>query len=438
MTVNVTPIRTAAENALIARFPELRGSLPGNAGVDALREAAFARFAAAGLPHRRIEAWKYTDLRSLMREAAPLAGRPSAAQIDSALARTKPFGDVECSDISFVNGHLADLAALPQGVKALPLATALADGHAGLKHLGALEIARDDLALSLNAAFMTDGVILDIADGARLTQPLALRFVTTGETAVATALRVLVLVGAGADITVLESHESDGGAHQPNTVVEFVVGEGARVAHIRLGASGDETIALSSLTADLGRSSAFATLNSMVSGAVARHQVFAKFSGDHVDFTANGTVMISGRQHADNTLVVDHAAPHGNSRELFRTVVDGEATGVFQGKIGVRQVAQKTDGRMASNALLLSPGATMNNKPELEIFADDVACAHGATCGALDDDLLFYLMSRGIPRREAEALMLSSFLGEAIAVVEHEGVREALEGHVGAWLAARA
>jgi Fe-S cluster assembly protein SufD len=438
MTVNVTPIRSPAENALIERFQRDRTSLPGNAAVARLREAAFRRITETGLPTRRNEAWKYTDLRHFMREAAPIASSLSAEEAGAAFGIPAPFAPVERTEICFANGYLHAMEAMPAGVTAVPMAKALAEGHPALDRLGALEITRDDHALSLNAAFMTDGVIITVAAGAAPELPLALRFVTSAETAVATALRVLVIVEAGASLTLLESHESQGSGHQPNTAVELVLGEGATVNHARLGANGAGSLALSTLTIDLGAKSTLKSLNVTASGAMARHQVFAKFSGEHVNFTANGTVMISGQQHVDNTLVVDHAAPHGNSRELFRTVVDGEATGVFQGKIGVRQIAQKTDGRMASNALLLSEGATMNNKPELEIFADDVACAHGATCGALDDDLLFYLMSRGIPRKEAEALMIASFLNEAIEVVEHEGVRDVLEGYVAAWLTARA
>ena len=147
--------------------------------------------------------------------------------------------------------------------------------------------------------------------------------------------------------------------------------------------------------------------------------------------------MIKAGQHADLTLIVEHAAPHCESRELFKTAIDGDATGVFQGKIIVPHHAQKTDGRMMSAALLLSEGGTMNNKPELEIFADDVQCAHGATCGQLDDELLFYLMARGLPRKEAESLLVQAFLGEAVEFVENEAARDALIAIVEAWLKAR-
>jgi Fe-S cluster assembly protein SufD len=176
----------------------------------------------------------------------------------------------------------------------------------------------------------------------------------------------------------------------------------------------------------------------MVTGAaVSRHQVFLAFAGEHSKANVNGAAMLKASQHADTTLLVDHAVPHCESRELFKTAVDSEATGVFQGKIIVRPGAQKTDGRMMSRAVLLSEGGTMMNKPELEIFADDVQCGHGATCGELDENLLFYLMARGLPRPEAETLLLQAFLGEAVEVVEHEGARDALVGVLEGWLEAR-
>jgi len=161
-------------------------------------------------------------------------------------------------------------------------------------------------------------------------------------------------------------------------------------------------------------------------------------AGENTNLRVNGATMLKGTQHGDSTLVVEHAAPHCESRELFKTVIDDEATGVFQGKIIVPHHAQKTDGRMMSAALLLADGGAMNNKPELEIFADDVQCAHGATCGQLDEDLLFYLMARGLPKKEAESLLVQAFLGESIEFVDNESLRESLVATVEAWLKARA
>ncbi len=437
MTAKITTIRSAAESALIDRFPALKASLPGLANA---REDAFATFAAAGLPTRRVEAWKYTDLRAAMREAAPLAAKPNAAEIMVALKGHSPLAGQGAVTLSFINGyHAATEGDVPAGISITPLAEALTEGHPLLARIGELKLAHGDLALSLNTAFITDGAIIHVAKDASVNGPIALRFVTSGPSAVATAVRVLMVVEAGAKVTLVESHEGQGAlAHQPNTAVEIIAGDMAVVQHIRVGLNSTGAVALSTLTADLGTKTSLTSVNVALTGAVTRHQVFARFSGGDAFAQINGATLLSGSQHADSTLVVEHAAePGGISRELFRTIIDDEAAGVCQGKIIVQPHAQKTDGRMASNAVLLSEGAAMYNKPELEIFADDVACAHGATCGALDDELLFYLMSRGITKAEAEALMIESFVGASIDFIDHEPIRDILHGLVQDWLNAR-
>jgi Fe-S cluster assembly protein SufD len=172
-------------------------------------------------------------------------------------------------------------------------------------------------------------------------------------------------------------------------------------------------------------------------GAVVRNQIFMRLSGQETNANISGASLLKGRQHIDNTMVVDHTVPHCTSREIFKSVVDDEARAVFQGKIIVHPHAQKTDGKMAANALLLSEAAEADAKPELEIFADDVVCGHGATVGALDEDLLFYLRARGIPQKEAEALLIQAFIGAAVETIANEAVREALMGEAERWLAAR-
>jgi Fe-S cluster assembly protein SufD len=343
--------------------------------------------------------------------------------------------------VTLVNGHFGPDASGPQppaGVEILPFAAALAADHPLLRALGLVEAARENAAYALNAAFMNDGAVIRVAAGTAVADPIHLRFVNAADAAFATATRVLVVVEEGASVTLIESHEGSGEpAHQLNDVVEIVVQDRARVRHLRLTAEGPKALALSTLAAKLGREVSFDTLNVVVGAAVARHQVFVTYAGEGAKANINGAAMIRGTQHADATLVVEHAAPHGESRELFKTVIDDEATGVFQGKINVQPSAQKTDGRMMSRAVLLSEGGSMSNKPELEIFADDVQCGHGATCGALDENLLFYVMARGVPHREAETLLIQAFLGEVIEAVEHDGVREELASMVGGWLAAR-
>jgi Fe-S cluster assembly protein SufD len=433
----ITPFKTPAETALGQAFEAVKTSLPGDVSA---REEAFRRFSETGLPHRRVEDFKYTDLRAALREAAPFAARPSAAEAQAALWETGAFKGLDAVELAIVNGHfvreVSGLDRLPAGVEVTPLAEALASGHPLLDRIGPVAWARANPVYQLNSAFMGDGAIVRVSG--EVETPLHLRFVTAGDEPVATATRVLVVVEEGARVTLLESHESASAAgHQPNDVVEIVAGDHSVVNHVRLNAEGRATLALSTLAAKLGAHVALNTFNGVVGSAVARHQVYVAFAGEHSTLRVNGATMLKGSQHADTTLVVDHAVPHGESRELFKTVLDGDATGVFQGKIIVQPIAQKTDGRMMSAALLLSDGGTMNNKPELEIFADDVQCAHGATAGQLDEDLLFYLRSRGLPQPEAESLLVQAFLGEALEAVEHEGAREALVGMVEAWLRAR-
>jgi Fe-S cluster assembly protein SufD len=440
MAAELKLVRTAAEEAIVARFPSAKTSLAGDAGVLRMREAAFDLLAKRGLPHRRVEEWKYTDLRGLMREAAPLAERPAAADAAAAFKGAAALAGLDAFAVGFVNGHLMAGTAdgVPTGVEIVPLSEALAAGHPLLKSMSPVEAARDNAAYALNTAFMTDGVVIRIAAGSAAERPIHLRFVNTGAAPFSTAVRVLLVVEAGASATLIESHEGLSGlAYQPNTVVEIIAHDRASVRHVRLNAEDREALALSTLTAKLGAHVSFDTLNVAVGASVARHQVFLTFAGEHTTARINGATMLNGKQHSDTTLLVDHAVPHCDSKELFKTVIDDDATGVFQGKIIVRPHAQKTDGRMMSASLLLSDGGTMNNKPELEIFADDVQCAHGATCGQLDEDLLFYLMARGLPRKEAETLMVQAFLGEAVELVEHEATREALLAVIEGWLKAR-
>ena len=434
-------MKTPAESALAEHFSSRKAALPGDA---AAREAAFARFSEAGLPHRRVEEWKYTDLRAAMREAAPLAPKLSGASADKALSGADFFAQAQAAQIAIVNGHVVEAAsaldALPDGVNVVTLSQALSENHPLLASLGAIEGAKSNVAYALNAAFMTDGVVLHVSPGVEVAQPIHLRFVVDGDAAAATATRVLVVVEEGASVTLLESHESaDGVGHQPNNVVEIVARDKTRVRHLRIDRHGSETLALSTLTAHLGAHVAFDTLNLVARPGLTRHQVFMTFAGEHSRGGVRGATMLKGSQHADTTLFVQHVAPHCESRELFKTVIDGEATGVFQGRIAVAQSAQKTDGKMMSACVMLSEGGTMNNKPELEIFADDVLCAHGATCGALDDELLFYLMARGLPRREAEALLLESFLGESVeeALGDDETLHGAFMAVIQDWLATR-
>jgi len=252
-------------------------------------------------------------------------------------------------------------------------------------------------------------------------------------------VRSLVVIEERARAMLIESHEGPSGAdYQVNAALEFFVGDAAHVDHVKLITEGAEALHVSTLAAAIGAHARFNSFTFTAGGAVVRNQLFLKFDGEGTVAGIRGATLLRGRQHADTTLVANHNARDCQSREVFKAVLDDEAHSVFQGRIIVRSHAQKTDAKMMTQALLLSERAEAYNKPELEIFADDVQCGHGATSGALDDNLKFYLMARGIPEAEAEALLIQAFLGEAIEGIEHAGLREALMDFVASWLKARA
>ena len=299
--------------------------------------------------------------------------------------------------------------------------------------------ARKPAALALNTALAKDGVVVTVAPGAKIERPLHVAHVFAGATAAASYVRSLVVVGAGAAFTYAESFEGpDGLAYQANAATEFVVGDEAHLDVVRLQEDGAGAFHLATMLFAVGRESKVHTFSFSLGAGVARTSLYATLSGENSHVGFNGASLLKNRQHADTTLYVDHQVPGCESRELFKHVLDDSSRGVFQGKIVVRQAAQKTDGRMMSRALVLGDEAEMDNKPELEIFADDVQCGHGATCGAIDDELLFYLRARGIPMKEAQSLLVQAFVGEAVETVEHDGLREALVERAEAWLAARA
>ena len=394
----------SATEATFAAFFEHRK----NDGARDLRERSWLAFLRDGLPNRRLESWHYTDLRGALRDFAPSASEAA--------------------------GHV-ESETPPAGVTRQSLREALQQLDAGA--LAALAPKIDDPAVALNGALMTDGVALFVPPGAEIEAPLSLfrRFSGAG----LSVTRSLIVVGAGARISIIEhaeAGEKKGGFE--NDVLIMALGEGAKVEHCLISqARAEGAASVMSLVATLEEGASLDSFALIEGGGLLRRQIFAKLAGAKARVRFNGASLLRGASFADTTLLVEHLAPQGESREAFRSIVDDTATCVFQGKISVAREAQKTDGTMQSRALLLSDAATMNNKPELEIFADDVACGHGATCGRLDADQLFYLATRGIPKAQAEALLIEGFANEAFAELEQESLREALAARVSAWLAQR-
>jgi Fe-S cluster assembly protein SufD len=431
MNAEVRSLKTPAEQALAETFAAAKSKLPGLAD---LRADAFAQFDKQGLPHRRVEEWKYTDLRALMREAKPLAGAPDAKTKEQAKKAAAEFKRIDCRSLTFADGvlvpELSDLTAEP-GVTIQSMADALAKGDAlVLKHVGKVNATKDP-ALALNTALMGDGAVIHVAAGVTPKKPILLVFAGSQPASVFT--RSLVVVEKGASLFLIEAHES--GETQTNTALDLIVANNATFDHLKVTHA--KSLHLSSLMAEVGAKAKFNTFAFTSGSPLVRNQSFIRFAGDNTEAAIGGVSLLSGREHVDNTLVVHHASHGCMSRERFRSVLDDEARAVFQGKIIVEPGAQKTDAKMLSNALLLSDDAEADNKPELEIFADDVQCGHGATAGALDEELLFYLRARGIPEKEAEALLIQAFIGEVVETITQESVREPLMIAAVKWLEAR-
>ncbi|MBV9455952.1 MAG: Fe-S cluster assembly protein SufD [Bradyrhizobium sp.] len=431
-----TETRTETGRAMESLFTASRDRLPGTGKVAEIRRLAFEAFERAGLPHRRIEEWKYTDLRALMREVRPLAEKPDAAALKRANATLKPVAVAGATKLVLVDGvfaaELSDKG--PSGVSVRTLREALEGGTGDL-----LTTTASDAMISLNAALATDGAVVEVADGVQLAAPLQIIHVTTASSASAFT-RSQLKIGSGARVTLVENFVAADGAktYQAHDAVLLSLCDGAELTQVRLMADATDALNITSAFFDVGAKAKFNLFNMTAGGAASRYQGFVTLAGEGSELNVNGVNLLNGTQHGDTTLVVDHAVPHCTSREVFRAVIDDRAHSVFQGRIIVRPDAQKTDGKMMTRALLLSDEAEADNKPELEIFADDVTCGHGATSGALDESLLFYLRARGLPEKDAQALLIQAFVGEAIEGIPDDDLREAVMKAAARWLEARA
>ncbi len=419
MTVAPTFPRTAAELGLAEQF---RASP--DAAASPARAAAFRRFESAGLPTRRVESWHYTDRRGARAKAAPLAAPPDDAAIAAAKGRLAKLPRLAPTRLVLVNGVFA--AALSDSP---PAGVTLAQPPASPT------LPADDPMLALALALAPAGGAAAVAPGAK-PSPIEIVHCFAGEGPRAVYSRLAIDVGADASAAFVERFIGAGAETQRHASTAIDVAAGGALAHV--AAIEDEPgLHVESEVVRLAERAALDAFGFVAGGALVRRQIFARLVGEGGRIGLAGLGLLDGSRHSDTTLEVVHAAPRGESREFYRHIVADVATGVFQGKVIVQPGAQKTDGAMKSQAILLSPEATMNAKPELEIFADDVVCGHGATIGALDPEQLFYLQARGMPRAEAEAMLLEAFGAEAISRVADAELAEALLALTRDWLARR-
>ncbi|MCP3104582.1 Fe-S cluster assembly protein SufD [Myxococcus sp. K15C18031901] len=414
-----------------SRF-QARGAASEPAWVKRVRQQGLAQFERQGLPTTRDEAWKYTPVSPIAEgHFAPVEDVGDTAALAArveALALPGPRW-------VFVDGRfvpaLSSVEGLPRGVTLQPLADALRDDGARLEsELGQRALAEAHPFTALNAALLEDGAVLRLARGALSEVPVQLLFLTRGDAPVLASPRVVVVAEEGSEATLVETYASAGGAGPTftNAVTEVTLGDNASLHHFRLQAEGDAALHVGGLHVRQGRDSRFASHAFALGAALARNEVHVAFAGEGGDATLNGLYVGRDAQHLDQRTALDHAVPRCSSRELYKGVLDDQSRGTFHGLVRVRKDAQRTDARQQNRNLLLSEKAQADARPQLEILADDVKCAHGAAVGRLDAQALFYLRSRGIPRDEAERLLTYAFARELVEAVPAGALRQRVEG----------
>ena len=367
------------------------------------------------LPHRRMEDWRWTDLRQMIDKPYPprqtVVAQPG--EVERLLAAS-PFGGISAARMVFVNGFYDEAR------------SKLANGWVESKS------PIDEPVQEMNVAFATDGARLRLEGN--LDKPIELVFIATDAAARTVATRNVIDVADDASATIIETHLG-AGSYLANSVTEIRVGNNARLDRVKVELESGDATHLAHCVVTAGHSATLRDFTLTTGAKLNRQNGTYRFIGEFADARVAGAYLLSGRQHADTRVVVDHEVPNCVSRELFKCVMDDHARGIFQGKVIVQRGAQKTDGKQSSHALLLSETAEFDAKPELEIYADDVVCGHGATAGDLNHDHVFYLKSRGIPEAEAQAMLIGAFVGEAFETIHHDGIREALGEFAAHWLA---
>jgi Fe-S cluster assembly protein SufD len=420
MNMQTTSRLTAAETALIEAFNDQIGELPGNGAVTALRDRLLDDLKQAGLPTRRVEAWHYTDLKNLLRAVPPKAGDAGSEAADPLVSGS--------TVLSVIQGR-ANSRAVANGLDISAYSERLSDGSAaaGLAALGT-----DDAVGRINGSFVRDGYVVGLPDETALDKPLEIQLIHAGGEA---HTRLPVSFGKGVRATVIERHLSvTGDAALVSHVSDITVGEGTELTWIILQQQGAEDTHLGQIRVDLGAEARLKLFVINAGGKLVRQEMHIKVTGEGADLTLRGINLLGGDTHTDVTMVLGHDVPNTGSTDIIRNVVFDRARGVFQGMIRVAPDAQKTDARMACNTLLMSDDAEFSVKPELEIFADDVQCGHGATVADIDDNHLYYMMSRGIPENKARAMLVNAFVAEIVEELEDEALVGALEGVISAWL----
>ena len=425
----------------LSRFAQVEARLAGDgAALLPIRKKAIERFAQLGFPTTRDEDWRFTNVAPIARTAFEAATGDGEA-VEAQQLATSALLQADWPRLVFVNGYVApqlsSVGELPGGVRLESLAAvAHADPEALQQHLARHADYQDHPFTALNTAFMEDGAYVHIPKGVYLKQPIHLVFVSTADAgSVISHPRNLIVAETGSQATIIESYLGLGdGVYFTNAVTEIVVGENAVIDHYKVGREAQQAYHVGTTQIYQDRSSNASSHAITIGGALVRNDINTVLDGEGAQCTLNGLYLVSGRQHVDNHLRVEHAKPHCDSREFFKGVLDGHGKAVFTGRIIVRKDAQKTDAKQTNMNLLLSDHAQVDTKPQLEIFADDVKCTHGATIGQIDENAMFYLRSRGLSEPAARGLMVYAFASEAIDRIQPQPLRAQLRQTLFDWL----
>lgn len=419
MTVQSKLPLTAAETALVDQFGAQFGSLPGNAEVVKLRDRAIQAIKENGLPTRRVEAWHYTDLRRLLATLpgyVPSGEAQDLERIVDAAAR-----------LVLRNGKVS----VTESVEQLTVNSMSDALRADVSGVSMNDHGIHDATGLINSAFVTDGFVINVESGAKIAKPVEMQSLHDGGQV---HVRNSVTIGEGASVTVFDRHAGSDTEVLETAVTELKLRKGAEALWVTIQETGDAATHLSQMNVTLEEDAKLTLFIVNLSGKVIRQEINGDVVGEGADLTFRAVNLIGDDAHCDITLSLGHLVPNTTSTETVRNVVTGKAQGVFQGQIRVGRIAQKTDAQMACNTLLLSDDAGFSTKPELEIFADDVVCAHGATVAEIDEDHLFYLMARGISEKTARGLLIKAFVTEIVEELENEPLIEALEARIDRWL----
>jgi Fe-S cluster assembly protein SufD len=400
---------------------------PGAARWKSLRQHGRTRFGALSLPTSRTEDWRFTNIAALLKESFALG---TVQSVDP--KNLPPLCDPAAVRLTFVNGAFApSLSKLEPigGVQCGSLADPRESADAVTAQLARVADDTNLVFTALNTAVLSDGAYVLVNDDAVIERPIEILYLTQPTAKPQASLpRTLVVLGKNSQATVVERFLGLGeGKALTNAVAEFAIAENANLDHVRIQQENRQTFHLSNAQAVIARHGQFTTHSLMLGGSLVRNEVRVRFEDENAEATVNGLYLARGTQHVDNHTVIDHAKPHCNSHELYKGILADTSHGVFNGKIFVRKDAQKTDAKQTNKVLLLSDDATINTKPQLEIFADDVKCTHGATIGQLDDTQTFYLQSRGIGRDEAKRILTFAFANDIVGRIKLPAIRDEIE-----------